>query len=564
MQQDILKCHCVLPSRIVTMRVSFLFSILAGMAWGQSQDDYLAAISAMLLTAKEAGKNLTNSTLPSQSSNNGDEEDFEIIYTTTVVPCTLTSEITKPTVAVAQLNLEDVQRKIEEDRKILQRIEETQSVSKQVQSELQHIVNQSNVINSNISNVTNATMTNVTNTTVSEERRYQSTFIQNIVNKVLHNELQMRDISETKQILNEAIHTILTSETFKSVVQRESSHFKQWLEEHKEIKSFIEQQNSYQEFIKSLKKTVESFSQTMKESWKRVLENQRLREEHRRLEVVQEQTIQEQQQQQQVVQQQTNVTTKSETTCLESMIKTLSTTQRGSMCKAIKVRENMHYEVHDVIQTLLRPRREKMSTPLESQITVQNVFNKMYQSICFREHYAQYQKELAEWYRDEGWIKRPPPIPPSKMCPPKKLFDFSKSSPPWLNRLPAWIRAKYYADSSIYEGQVHFAGSRLTCSRLWRLRKMGKITGLEYAYYSSLYRASKRMMLTGTDPKAILAALVAVLGLYNPPTTNKSAPQVLSPAGRIPRFLNELRPRSERFNSTAFVDAFLPPYHYYV
>lgn len=293
-------------------------------------------------------------------------------------------------------------------------------------------------------------------------------------------------------------------------------------------------------------------------------------EQYEHQQLVQQQ-LQQQQQSQQVRQEQsqsqTNTNSNKQTqqhwtqwssqnsTCLEAIISTLSSTQRGSSCKALKIQTNQHHEVKDAIQSLLTP-QDKIASTLEYQIAVQNVFNRMYQNICFREHYSEYQKELAAWYRDEGWIRRPPPIPPTKMCPPAKLFQFSRQSPPWLNRMPAYIRAKYYGDSSMRDGQVHISDTNSTRAKLYKLRRKGLLSAEEYAYLMSLKRANDRLLLTGLGPTSggVLPTLVKML-------TTWDAPKDLRKPAMQPtvRPLNQLWPKMGRTSSAGFAALIINP-----
>lgn len=424
-----------------------------------------------------------------------DDAEVETVYTTQIIPCPPTST---PPSSMALARREGI-------------VPDTITV--------QTVVNQ--VIEQRIQQAT-------------QQNNFQS-YAQDLFNKRM--EMQLREVTESRQIITEAINTLMTSEFFKELRESHRTEALQWLQNSTILNQLVQNQVSETRFEQRVQETWKQIVQSSKEVWSRLQQTLTNMQQQQQ----QQQTVVEQKQEQ-TVQQQQNVTIQNwasqNVNCLEAIISSLSSTEQGSMCKALKIQRRQHYEVKDAIQALLVP-PVNITSPLEYQISVQNVFNKMYQQICFREHYAEYERELAAWYRDEGWVRRPPPIPPSKMCPPAKLFAFSRQAPPWLNRMPAYIRAQYYGDSSMLDGQVHLAAGAGTDAKLYTLRRQGRISASEYAYLRSLKRASDRLLLTGpSGPSAgaILPRLVKLLSAWNAPKETRPRP-AMQP-------LNVLLPRS--------------------
>lgn len=456
---------------------------------------------------------LAQPTVSPSAGNNGEEEDVEVetVYTTTIVPCPPT---VAPSTSMALARREEIVSDI---------------------SEVQTVVNQ--VIEQRIQQATQQQQVNSF-----------TSYAQELFQK--RHEMHLREVTESKQIITEAINTLMTSDFFKELRESHQSEAMQWLQSNTYLNQMVQQVMSEKRFEQRMQESWKEIKQSSKEVWSRIqqyMQQQQVVEQQtvQQQQVVQQQTVQQEQtvQQQLQQQQQQNLTTQNWASqhgdCLQAIISTLSSTEQASSCKALKIQRRQHYQVKDAIQALLVP-PANITSPLQYQVAVQNVFNDMYQQICFREHYAEYERELAAWYRDEGWVRRAPPIPPSKMCPPARLFAFSRQAPPWLNRMPAWIRAQYYGDSSMLDGQVHLAAGAGTDAKLYKLRRQGRLSASEYAYLKSLKRANDRLLLTGpSGPSAgaILPRLVKLLAGWNVPKETRPRPAARQP-------LNVLLPRS--------------------
>jgi hypothetical protein len=306
------------------------------------------------------------------------------------------------------------------------------------------------------------------------------------------------------------------------------------------------------------------FNASMEGLLKRQLQQQAL-DQQQQVQQVQVQEVQKQMQQmqsQQQQQQQTAVQTQQEQSttvetqeagsawnrmhrdALQTIINTLSLTgTKGSTCKALAIQGSAGYEVRDVVNALLTGGAGSPESPLDYRLAVQNVFNKLYQTVCLREYYERYKSDLVQWNRDGGWVRSPPPLPPHRVCPPPKIAAFAGTSPPWLNRLPAWIRAKYYDGAALYSSQVRLDGQ--TGRKLRELAQRGLIDEAEFAYMMALKRANDRIALTGTDGP--LPRLVGILAGYNPDLPPKASPLLFV----------RLMPRVGRLNSTAFLETIL-------
>lgn len=524
--------------------------VLGTASFMADDDPITAATKAVAISVPVAEAQPT--TAPMSTAEMADDEDEVMTVTTTTtahcseaVPTTIQTAVTVP-------NLESIIRE-KLQTPIIGQTEQLQTiVSQSIHTQQQQVIQQE----------------------VQQEEQKEQTFssyAKELIEKYERNEFQMKEQTETKEIIQQSLMKLMSSETVQKYYQEHKSEISKFISENKFLSEFLQSQSSKHEFMEQMSKSWQSITSTSKEAWTKFSEAMK-KLEQRQTQQVQTQQEQQQQQQQQIKQQeqqqqQTNTTTVEQqtlqnmqwssqnNTCLEAIISTLSSTQKGSSCRALKIQTNQHHEVRDAIQSLLTP-QDKISSPLEYQIAVQNVFNRMYQNICFREHYSEYQKELAAWYRDEGWIRRAPPIPPTKMCPPAKLFQFSRQSPPWLNRMPAYIRAKYYGDSSMRDGQVHISDGNSTRAKLYKLRRKGLLSAEEYAYLMSLKRANDRLLLTGLGPTSggVLPALVKML-------TTWDAPKDPRKPGMQPTVqpLNQLWPKMGRTSSASFAALIINP-----
>lgn len=514
--------------------------------------------------AQGVASNWTSATSSTSSANAID--DVVTLVTTTIVPCTseptnaaLAKSSAVPSVPVVQ-SFEEIKRGMDQQKMQLEEQKRASEVN--LQRQIDHIEESRQFQQSQIQKqqITGYDMSTADSFGQSIT---DGNFAQTLVNTTtswMEQNCSLDVMERIEEWKDEQAESLLQSAGFQQLIEQHRDDVMEFVKGNENLEWVAEQVEAtqmWQEMSVVAQEASRWFNTSVEGLLKKQLQQQAL-DQQQQMQQVQVQEVQKQMQQQE--QQQTIVQTQQEESslvqeessswnrmhkdALQTIINTLSLTgTKGSTCKALAIQSSTGYEVRDVVNALLTGGTPE--SPLDYRLAVQNVFNKLYHTVCLREYYERYKSDLVRWNRDGGWVRSPPPLPPSKVCPPPKIAAFASTSPPWLNRLPAWIRAKYYDGASLFSSQVQVDGK--TGARLKDLAQRGLIDEAEFAYMMALKRANDRIALTGTDGP--LPRLVGILAGYNPDLPPKASPLVFV----------RLMPRVGRLNSTTFLDTILTP-----